>query len=182
MRVLNNCVLTVMEGGHAICVPAATRNMSRNLSDSLLKIAESCNLTSVRDVLDVSTSQEINVNATEHQFYFCEELATKLATTSGEVLANTLSRNCSVKRLITLRDYAATLCLEGWTECPKGRLVRRLARQSGPKVEFKLAVDILERIRYWKSGEENQQLREIFVKTGESLLVKSTNSPSTTEV
>ena len=98
MRVLNNCVLTVMEGGHAICGSTATRNMSRNLADSLLKITESCNLTSV----DVSTSQETNVNATEHQF--CEELATKLATTSGEVLANTLSRNCSVKRLTTLRD------------------------------------------------------------------------------
>ena len=102
MRVLNNCVLTVMEGGHANCGSTATRNMSRNLADSLLKITESCNLTSVRGVLDVSTSQETNVNATEHQF--CEELATKLATTSGEVLANTLSRNCSVKRLTTLRD------------------------------------------------------------------------------
>ena len=100
----------------------------------------------------VRTSHGTIVNATEHQF--CEELATKLATTSGEVLANTLSRNCSVKRLTTLRDYAATLCREGWTEYPKERPVRRLARQSGPKVEFKLAGDILE-LSYWKSGEEN---------------------------
>ena len=72
-----------MEGGHAICGSTVTRNMSRNLADSLLKMTESCNMTSVRDVLDVSTSKETNVNATEHQL--CEELATKLATKSCEV-------------------------------------------------------------------------------------------------
>ena len=92
-----------MEGRHAICGSTVARNMSRNLADSLSKMNESCNLTSVWDMLDVSTSKETNVNATEHPL--CEELATKLATSSGEVLANTLSRNGSVNV-----NYFARLC------------------------------------------------------------------------
>ena len=109
---------------------------------------------------------------------FCEELATKLATTSSEILVNIVSANNSVKRLTKLRDYAASLCRKERTECPKGRLVRRLAKQKGAKVEFKLATDIIELIRFWKSGEENQQLREMFVRPNDSVVLSCTDSTS----
>lgn len=66
-------------------------------------------------------------------------------------------------------------------DCPKGRLVRRLARQKGLKVESKLAADIIELIWYWKSGEETQQLKEMFVILNDSVMLSSANSNSALE-
>ena len=70
----------------------------------------------------------------------------------------------------------ATRCRDAWSECPKGRLVRRYARQSGSKIEFKLAADVLVLVRYWKSGEKCEQLTDIFVKVTElNARVKESN-------
>jgi hypothetical protein len=70
----------------------------------------------------------------------------------------------------------ATRCRDAWSECPKGRLVRRYARQSGSKIEFKLAADVLVLVRYWKSGEKCEQLTDVLVKVTElNARVKESN-------
>ena len=87
-----------------------------------------------------------------------------------------LARNQSVKRLTNLWDYIATRCCDVWSECPKERLVRRYARQSGSKIKFKLAADVLVLVRYWKSGEKCEQLTDTFVKVTElNARVKESN-------
>lgn len=151
---------TVMADGHGDMNSARTRKASRILAESLTNVTASCDDKYVSDISVLPTD-----GGCCKDLEICEELAVALASTSSEIVINNLSKKYSLKRLTNLRDSVASLCRKAREECPKGRLVRRLARQVGPKVEVKLANDIVVLIKYWKSGEETQQVQDLFYKS-----------------
>ncbi len=154
-----------MADSHVLQGSANTRSNSRTLAESLTNIVESCNESYTLDesisVIGESTP-ETDIAAGERKIF--EAVVNDLNSISGEEVINNLVKQFSLKRLTHLRDVSKELCCETWKDCPTGKLVRRLARKGGAKVETKMATDIVELLKFWKSGEITQQLIDMFVK------------------
>ena len=154
-----------MADGRAERDSALTRNKSRILAESLTNLVES---ESEKFTLDESISvirenvPETNISSGDCEIF--ESIVNELNSASGEEVINNLVKQFSLKRLTHLRDVLTRLCRETWKDCPTGKLVRRVARKGGAKVETKFVTDIVELLKFWKSGEITQQLSEMFVK------------------
>ena len=135
------------------------------MAESLTNLVES---ESERFSLDESISvirenvPETNISSGDREIF--ESIVNELNSASGEEVINNLVKQFSLKRLTHLRDVLTKLCCETWKDCPTGKLVRRVARKGGAKVETKFATDIVELLKFWKSGEITQQLSGMFVK------------------
>ena len=153
------------DGGRAERDSALTRNKSHILAESLTNLVES---ESEKFSLDESISvirenvPETNISSGDREIF--ESIVNELNSASGEDVINNLVKQFSLKRLTHLRDVLTKLCRETWKDCPTGKLVRRVARTGGAKVETKFATDIVELLKFWKLGEIIQQLSEMFVK------------------
>ena len=135
------------------------------MAESLTNLVES---ESERFTLDESISvirenvPETNISSGDREIF--ESIVNELNSASGEEVINNLVKQFSLKQLTHLRDVLTKLCRETWKDCPTGKLVRRVARKGGAKVVTKFATDIVELLKFWKSGEITQQLSEMFVK------------------
>ena len=154
-----------MADGHAEHGSALTRTRSRILAESLVNVVESCDESYVLDdstlVLRENTV-ESNISAGDREIF--ESFVNELNLKSGEEVANNLVKKFTLKQLTRLRDVALELCRETREDCPPAKLVRRLSRKGGVRVESKFATDIIELLKFWKSGEITQQFSDLFVK------------------
>ena len=100
---------------------------------------------------------------TEDISKYVENLNSEIAKTSSDAVIQKLTEDTSQK-LNHIRDRLHSYCMSQWPECPKENLSRRITRTGGRTVVEKLATDITILAKFGSSGEQSQELVDIFQK------------------